>query len=333
MNTRKRRRFAFLVAALIVVVVGVLHWYRTGLQPTGAAMAVVTIDEGTTPDEIASTLKRQDLIRSERAFTWHVRLNGLAPEIKSGRFQLSGERSSEEIARALTEESALATRFTIPEGLTQYAVAERLKQLGVADAAEFRELKAADFPEYDFLRVLPDGATLEGYLFPETYAMPLPGTSAHDVAKVMLDQFREELAGFRNAVETSGRSIHEIVTLASIVEEEVRTTEDRRLVAGVLFRRLEEDIRLDIDATVRYALDKPSDALTASDLDSDDPYNTRRFKGLPPGPIANPGTESILAVLEPTDSPYLFYLSAADGTTIFARTLEEHNANVEEYLR
>ncbi|MDP9211994.1 MAG: endolytic transglycosylase MltG [bacterium] len=333
MNARKRRRVAFGIAVAIVAVVGIVHWYRTGLQATGAPEAVVVVKEGETPDVIAEKLKAEGLIRSERAFTLHVKFEGLATDIKSGRFRLSGEQSGQEIAQALTEESQLATQFTIPEGLTQAETAERLDRLEITDADAFEALKATNFPEYDFLRTLPDDATLEGYLFPETYAIPLPGTSAEDVARIMLDQFRTELTGFQNQVANSGRSLHEVVTIASLVEEEVRTTEDRKTVAGIIFRRLEEDIRLGIDATVRYALDKPSDALTIDDLATDDPYNTRRFKGLPPGPIANPSLDAILAVLDPTDSPYLFYLSAPDGTTYYAETNDEHEANKAEHLQ
>ncbi|MDP4000195.1 MAG: endolytic transglycosylase MltG [bacterium] len=326
------RRFALVLTVTILLVVGTLHWYRTSLLPTGAAEAVVTIKQGATPDQIAQELKAKNLIRSERAFGLYVRLHGLAPDLNSGRFLVSGEKPADEVARTLTGRPNASDQFTIPEGFTQFAIGQRLERLGLTDGEEFRNLKAADFPEYDFLRELPEDATLEGYLFPETYSAPHAGTSARAVAKIMLNQFQEEIAPLRAKIAAGSRSLHELVTVASIAEEEVKTDRDRRLVAGIMYRRLEQGIRLDVDVTVRYALDKPSGALTAADLDTDDPYNTRRFKGLPPGPIANPGLAAIEAALDPEPSDYLFYLSAPDGTTYYAETNEGHERNKAEHL-
>lgn len=327
------RRFALVLTVLILLTVGTLHWYRSSLRPTGTAETVVTVAEGATTAQIASQLKEKGLIRSERAFGWYVRLHGLAPELNSGRFLLSGDKPTDEVARVLTGRPNAGNRFTIPEGFTQFVVGERLERLGITDAVEFKDLKAADFPEYDFLRGLPEDATLEGYLFPETYSVPRAEASAREVATIMLDQFRQEIAPLRAQIDASDYSLHELLTLASLVEEEVKSDEDRRMVADVMFRRLEQDIRLDIDATVRYTLDKPTGVLTVSDLATDDPYNTRKLKGLPPGPIANPGLAAIEAVLDPIANGYLFYLSAPDGTTYYAETNEGHERNKEKYLR
>ncbi|MEX2043544.1 MAG: endolytic transglycosylase MltG [Patescibacteria group bacterium] len=327
------RRVALVLAALILLAVGTLHWYRTGLSPTGTAETVVTVAEGATPDAIARQLKEKDLIRSERVFGWYVRLHGLAPDLNSGRFLLSGKQSAGEVARTLTGKPNAGNQFTIPEGFTQFAIGERLGRLGIADAEEFQELKAADFPGYDFLHGLPEGAGLDGYLFPETYSVPHSGSSAREIATIMLNQFQKEIAPLRPEIDASEYSLHELITLASIVEEEVKSEEDRRMVADIMFRRLEQGIRLDVDATVRYALDKPTGTLTAGDLATDDPYNTRRFKGLPPGPIANPGLAAIEAVLNPAPSDHLFYLSALDGTTYYAETNDEHERNKDEHLR
>ncbi|HEY8108419.1 MAG TPA: endolytic transglycosylase MltG [Patescibacteria group bacterium] len=330
---RRGRRVAILLAVAIVAVVGVLNWYRAGLQPTGAAEAVVTVPEGATTDRITALLKERNLIRSEGAFGWYVRLHGLAPDFNSGRFLVTGKKSAGDVARVLTGKPNAGNQFTIPEGFTQYAIGQRLGRLGIADAEEFRDLKAADFPEYDFLRDLPEDASLEGYLFPETYSVPHGRITAREVATIMLNQFQTEIAPLRPRIEASEYSLHELVTLASIVEEEVKSEKDRRMVADIMFRRLEQDIRLDVDATVRYALDKPTEALTASDLDSDDPYNTRKFKGLPPGPIANPGLAAIEAVLDPFANDFLFYLSAPDATTYYAETNDGHERNKSEHLQ
>jgi peptidoglycan lytic transglycosylase G len=331
--SRRGRRFALAMAVAIVVIVGILNWYRSSLRPTDAAEAVVTVPEGATTGQIARKLKAKNLIRSERAFGWYVRLHGLAPDFNSGRFLVSGEKSTGEVARTLTGRPNAGNQFTIPEGFTQFSIGQRLGRLGIADAKEFQDLKAADFPEYDFLRDLPEGAGLDGYLFPETYSISHAGTSAHDAATIMLDQFQQEIAPLQSKIAASGHSLHEIITVASLVEEEVKTERDRRLVAGIIYNRLDQGIRLDIDATVRYALDKPTGALTAADLDTDNPYNTRKLKGLPPGPIANPGLAAIEAALDPESSEYLFYLSAADGTTYYAKTDADHERNKEKYLQ
>lgn len=328
------RRLIFIGVLLLVASIAATLWYAAALRPTGAPQTSIVVKDGQRTDQIAKELKAKNLIRSPFAFKLHVRFDSLASKFKSGRYALAGDKSTPAIAAALTEGSQDTTRFTIKEGVTQRQIANLLGDQEIVNKQEFEDLRAANFPQYDFLQRLPGKASLEGFLFPETYTIPPPGTSTKDVATIMLDQFDQELTpDMREQIQKNGRTIYETVIIASMVEAEVRTDKDRKLVAGIMYKRLREGIRLDIDATTRYGLNKPTGALTQQDLDSDSPYNTRKVKGLPPGPIGNPGLSSLMAAIYPEDSEYLFYLSAPDGTTYFAKTNEEHERNKSEHLR
>ena len=333
MSRHAKRRLAITVAVILVVLIGSKLWYSSALKAAGGGEQSVEIAEGQTPQQIGQTLQEKKLIKSARAFNWHVKSNDLGSKLQAGRYRLSGERSSQELAAQLAEGPKQASQFTIKEGVTQEQIAEQLGKDGTVNQSEFKKLKAADFPEYEFLKGLPADASLEGFLFPETYALPDPGTSTQDVARIMLDQFGKELTPeLRAQITKSGRTVYQTVIVASLVEEEVKTEEDRQLVAGIIYSRLEQNISLGIDATTRYALDKPTQPLTQSDLDSDNPYNTRKRKGLPPGPIANPGIQSIEAAINPTGSDYLFYLTGKDGKTYYAKTNDEHEQNKSDHL-
>lgn len=331
--TRRRPWWLWAVAAFVALLAISFIWYWQALRPTGTAEASIIVAEGDSTDQIAQKLAQADLIRSKNAFAIYVRSTGLAPKFQSGRFVLDGTEGTPKIAEALTEQAARSSQFTVQEGLTQKQIAGRLAKLGIVNEEEFANLKAADFPQYAFLQGLPADAPLEGFLFPETYTTPPEGTSTKDVATIMLNQFEKELTPeLEQQIQDSGRSLYETIIIASMLEEEVKTAKDRRMVAGIIEKRLEQDIRLDVDATLRYGINKLTGSLTQSDINSDNPYNTRRLKGLPPTPISNPGLASIEAALNPEASEFLFYLSGKDGTTHYAKTNDEHEQNKDKYL-
>lgn len=333
MNGRKLLLIA--AAVLLAILIGGKVWYSQALRPTGTTgQSAVTVTSGESVVAIAADLSNRKLIRSSFAFKLHVRFNRLAAKFQAGRYVVSGQRSTPAIAAELTDSAGASNQFTIKEGRTQKQIAAQLGPLGIIDEPKFAGLKARDFSQYDFLANVPAGASLEGFLFPETYSVPPPGTSTEDVAATMLNQFGKELTPeLRTRIAASGRSIFEMVTVASILEEEVRTDRDRRLVAGIVYKRLEQGIPLGLDTTLLYGLHKSHDDLTQSELRSDNPYNTRKFKGLPPGPISNPGLGALRAAINPEASDYLFYLSAPDGTTYYARTNAEQEANKAKYLK
>ena len=333
MNVRKPSLKTLLPAVALLLVIITMAWYSSALKAKGGEETAVIIQPGAGTAKIADELKRQGLIKSPTAFKLHARFNELGPEFKSGRYVLNANTSTPEIAQSLTKVSTVANRITIKEGLTQAQIAAQLDKQGLFAEDDFANLKATDFKR-DFLQGAPSDAPLEGFLFPETYELPTNNLNPTVVADIQLDQFALEVTTqLRSNLTQQAGSLYSGVIVASLVEEEVRSDADRRLVAGIIYRRLKEDIRLDIDATVRYTLNKPTEALTREDLDSNDPYNTRKLKGLPPTPISNPSLASLEAAANPEASEFLFYLSANDGKTIFAKDLEEHNANVEEFLR
>lgn len=329
------RRVVAVIGAAVIALLVAMSLYARALKAAGTDEQTIVVKEGATPEQVATDLENKKLIKSSRAFRWHVSRNDLGKEIKAGRYRIDGGKPAPEIAKTLAAGPQIGdNQFTVKEGQTQQVIASTLSKLGGFDRQEFADLKAADFPKYTFLKDLPDDASLEGFLFPETYEVPPPETPVKEVATVLLNQFEKELTSeLSGQIKASGRSLFETVIIASIVEAEVRSDEDRKLVAGIMYRRLREDIRLDADATLRYGINKPTEALAKDDLASDNPYNTRKLKGLPPGPISNPGTASLKAAANPQESDFLFYLSDKDGTTIFAKTLEEHEANVEKFLR
>ncbi|PJA83305.1 MAG: endolytic transglycosylase MltG, partial [Candidatus Nealsonbacteria bacterium CG_4_9_14_3_um_filter_37_29] len=196
---------------------------------------------------------------------------------------------------------------TIPEGFTVKQIEERLG------------LK------------LP-GENLEGFLFPDTYQFP-PRVSGAEVVKKMRDNFDKKFTPYRNEVSGAGLTPFEIITMASLLEKEVKTKEDKELVSGILWKRLENKIPLQIDATITYITGQKTTKISKEETQIDSPYNTYKYLGLPKGPICNPGLESILAAIYPKDSDYWYYLSTPEGETTFSKTLEEHNYAKSKYLR
>lgn len=323
-----------LLGLLLAGLLGAWIWYSAALGAPGGGQKAIVVKDGETPTAVADQLAKEKLIKSKTAFLWHVKSQKLADKFKSGRFVLSGKENADHIARDLTKPPA-GNRITIAEGQTQEDIAGQLADLGVVKKPDFTDLKASDFA-YDFLKAAPSDANLDGFLFPDTYELPTAGVTAQKIAMIFLNEFGKKLTPeWRSQVKQSGHSVYDTVIVASIVEKEVRSDADRRLVAGIIYKRLAKGIRLDVDATVHYGLGKPyAQALTQSDLNSDNPYNTRKVKGLPPGPISNPGLSSLGAAANPQTSDYLFYISdPKTGKTIFAKTNDEQDANVKKYLR
>lgn len=206
--------------------------------------------------------------------------------------------------------------ITIPEGYTA-------KQMG--ELFEKNNL----FSELEFLKV---AQIEEGFLFPDTYEF-FKKTTPQKVVEKMKNNFDNKISEFLPEIERQKKSLKDIIIMASIIEKEVHNPEDRKIVSGILWKRIERGIGLQVDASLTYILGKTSAELTQDDLKLDSPYNTYKYKGLPKGPISNPGKDAILAALYPEKSPYLFYLSDNDGITRYARNFEEHKNNKQKYLQ
>lgn len=343
------RRRLVLAVALLIVVITVWRVLFAPSDPGSTSRVTVEVPSGTGARGIAQRLADAGVLRSRLGFVLLVLARGARGELHAGTYEISPRESPARIIDRLINGDTLPADITVtfPEGFTLAQMAERLAAKGVVERSAFLEAATVEKfqQDFSFLRDAPEDAPLEGYLFPDTYRW-FPGTSAPDVLRRMLTRFGEQWERANEGVGSRESGVgtprpdtqhptpntHAIVTLASIVEREVRSPEDRRLVAGILWKRFVAGIGLDADATIRYALGNWDDPLTVEDLRVDSPYNTRRFRGLPPGPIGNPGMDSLRAAFAPTVSDNLYYLSAPDGTTIFSRTLDEHTAARRKYL-
>ncbi len=331
---RKLMRVRLLVgviAALMIVGAGL----QSAFQPVaeGRPNVTVSVERGRSVGGIGEALVQSGVIRSALAFQFYVRWHGAGSRLRAGRYSLSGSMSLARILHLLEQGPGHGggerLRVTVPEGFTLAQIADALEAKGVCDANAFREFvsKPGAWTGWDVGFTLPQG-TLEGYLYPDTYDL-LPHTPPEEIAKEMLLNFSRRFARPKEQeTAASGHSLHEIVTLASLIEREARIPTDRPRIAGVLENRLKKGMKLEIDATVLYALGHHKDRVYYKDLEVDSPYNTYRNAGLPPGPIASPGMASLDAALHPEASDYLYYVAQSSGEHRFSRTLAEHNAAV-----
>lgn len=293
---------------------------------------MVIIPAGESARQIGQRLADAGLVRSVRAFVLAARITGAAGRLRHGEYSLSTAQGALEIAGVLARGEGVLHRVTVPEGYTLTQIAELLDGMGLARRERLLELATAGARR--FSRTTLEGLpvdSLEGYLFPDTYHLPR-GLDETAVIEHLLDRFDAAVgADLRGAAGARGLTLHQLVTIASLIEREARVAAERPIIAGVIFNRLERGMKLEIDASVLYALGSHKPVVTYADLEVDSPYNTYRYPGLPPGPIANPGLAAIAAAAAPAETPYLYYVLKPDGTHQFSRTLEEHSRAVRRY--
>jgi UPF0755 protein len=241
--------------------------------------------------------------------------------------------SMEEIMNLLIEGKAETVRFTIPEGYDIRRTTAKLSEEGLINAETFaKEIESGQF-DYEFLKDTPAGPDrLEGYLFPETYEI-FANANEHDIIDKMLYQFNKVFTEeYYTRAEELGMSVRDVITLASIIEREARVPEDRPVIASVFYNRMKIDMPLQSCATVQYILGEQKSRLTTKDTQIESPYNTYLHTGLPPGPIASPGADSIKAALYPADTDYLFFLAKGDGAHVFSRTYDQFLKDKDKYI-
>lgn len=318
-----KQKLLILSVLLILVAVVMSAWWRQAIKPlneTQTEPVTFVVSPGEGVRSIADRLQKDELIRSSVAFFLYVRAMGYDNILQAGEFRLNPSMSMTDITENLTHGS-IDIWVTIPEGWRNAQIAQQIS-------------KDLSIPEAEFLK-----EAKEGYMFPDTYLVPKDATAA-GVAALFHENFSKKVTpGMIAQAEARGLSLDELVIVASLVEREARLAEDRPLVASVILNRLDQDMKLDIDATIQYALGyQPAEKvwwkkdLTVDDLVMEHPYNTYKIPGLPPGPIANPGLAAIQAVINAPSNDYIFYLADSKGKSHFARTLEEHNANISKYL-
>jgi UPF0755 protein len=319
---------------------GAFWWYQRALSPRDASSDVrvlLTIAPGTSATSISEQLEARGVIRSALAFRLHLWQIGRTSDLQAGTFVLQPAQSVSDVILALADGKAQESVLRVMEGGTVAQLDRELARRGLAATGALLACDAqCDLSRWTFLP--PAGgqrrARLEGYLFPDSYFVSAEGFTVPGFVDRLLQTFQERvLPRYEAKASRSDRSLADIVVMASLIERESRLSAERRIVSGILWKRLQTGMRLDVDAAVRYAVDKPTEPLTRTDLDSASPYNLRRVGGLPPGAIGSPSLDSLEAAMAPEESPYLYYLHAPDGQIHYGRTLEEHNRNVATYLR
>jgi UPF0755 protein len=278
-----------------------------------------------TARQIARELKEKNVLSFSFPFKVLAKLTRVDRGLKSGLYQLAPSMSLWEILRTLSSGKSELLTLTIPEGYTAQQIGAELEKMGVVSTANF--LKAVQDPGL-IAKMGVKGPSLEGFLFPQTYRVPL-GASVGDLASLMSVEFTQTV-GDQYAKKCLGRNLtlYQAVILASIVEKEAKTPEDQDIVAGILYNRMRLKMRLEVNATLNYVLNSKNPWLREDQLGTQSPYNTYLHRGLPPTPICNPGLTALTAVVEPADVPYLYYVAKGDGTNLYAVTFADHQKNV-----
>jgi len=297
----------FLLSLIIIASLIFIFWWGIFVPKINDSEKIVfSVKKGENFLSIGRNLEKEGLIKNRIFFYIYVLVKKEKKNFKAGRYLLSSSMNIPQIVEKLTSGYIEKIKITIPEGSTLKDIEEKLK-------------------------IKLKGENLEGYLFPDTYYFPV-GFNSEEVIKIMKENFEKKIAPYKNEIEKSGKTLHEIVIMASILEKEAKSKEDKEIISGILWKRLKAGIPLQVDSTLTYITGKTSKELTADDLEIPSPYNTYKYKGLPPTPICNPGLESILAALYPKESEYWYYFSTSEGRVIFSKTLLEHNLAKEKYL-
>lgn len=332
-----KRLAIWLVIVLFVGVAAAAGWIwlrsREPYKGYEASEVFVDIPQGAGPASIGRRLVESGVVRDEVLFRFEIWRSGTGRRLQAGEYRFDRALTVSEVVGRLVKGDVYLRPITFPEGLTIRQMSLLFESRGIGTAAEF----AAAARDTQLLASIdPDARNLEGYLFPDTYALPRAVTAGQLVSK-MAAEFQKALTPeLRQKAAARGLSVRELVTLASLVEKETGKAEERPLVAAVYTNRLRIGMGLQCDPTVLYALELAgnfSGNIRRDDLQIDSPYNTYRYAGLPPGPIASPGRASLEAAAAPASVPYLYFVSRNDGTHVFSATLAEHNRNVTEFQK
>ncbi len=337
-------KYSLILIAIILVIAGLLYWRGITTPAGGLGQdTLFIIDKGESVNQISQNLYDAGLIKSKFNFEVYVWLTKQETKIKSGEYNLSSSLTIREIVKILAAGEALSKerKITIVEGWNINDIDKYFKENNIISDNSFINMAKAGIGNWqleierpEFLSDAPLSANLEGYLFPDTYRI-FKDAAAEDIVKKMLINFNDKLTDeMRNEIARQGKTIYEVVTMASIIEKEVRTPEDTKIVSGIFWDRIKYGQSLESCATLAYILGVNKEQYSIEDTKIDSPYNTYRNPGLPPGPICNPGLNAINAAIYPQYTEYNYFLNRQDtGETIFSKTLDEHNRNKARYLK
>ncbi len=331
-----KKATGFIIAILLVVVgltVGsyvILNQYGNTPISDIDRNVIIQIRSGQSFRDTVKQLTDSGLLHNSKKFRLLARIRRLDTKIQAGEYNPSYRITPNELLDNLSTGKTILYSVTIPEGYNVYQIGELLGNNEIMDSAVF---VAAALSSARARKAGIEGNSFEGYLFPDTYRFPKV-TDADTVLKTMINRFHEMfIPEWEKRSDSIRFSLHEVVTLASIVEKETGDPAERPLIAAVFLNRLKRGMRLESDPTVIYGIEGFDGNLTRKHLVTYTPYNTYRIKGLPPGPISNPGLDSLKSILNPEDKPHLYFVSKNNGTHHFSRTIKEHNRAVRKYQK
>lgn len=332
----KKKGISFILLILIILLMGSIFLYRYYVNSLGPVSqkngeeVSLEIPSGSSTNKISEILYDNRLIHNKLIFKIQVKNLGLDGKLKAGKYDLNRSMNLEEIINNLAKggKSENTVRFTIPEGYELFRIGEKLANENIVNLDRFLELASnkSNFEDkFPFLKELEEGQSLEGFLFPSTYEVYDTASEEEIIEKMLIEFEKIYERDLKNNLEKVGMDLNEIITLASIIEREGKLDEERPLMSAVFHNRLNKGMNLQSCATVQYILGERKEVLSTADTLIPSPYNTYINEGLPPGPIASPGEESIIAAVNPADVDYLFFvLTGEDGSHTFTRTYEEH---------
>ena len=344
-NQKKIIVFLLIVSFFGFLIFGFFNLYFPK-NPKETKEILIEIEKGKSFFEIAKELKEKGLIRSKLFFSAFLIATGKARGIKAGYYYLSESLTPFEIIEKLVKGEVAKTKIVIKEGKTLKDIANYFEEKGICKKEEFFKIvgrpiygyqKGKDFSkklisQFQFLKEKPEGLSLEGFLFPDTYEVKV-GESCLEVIKKILLNFEKKTKEIREKVKKAKKNFYQVLIMASILEKEVKTKKEKEIVAGILWKRLKNNWLLQVDATLTYLIGKGTFQLTKKDLKIPSPYNSYYKLGLPPTPISNPGLESLKSALSPKFTDFWYYLTNPKGKAEFSRTLKEHNLKRFKYYK
>lgn len=330
---RKRRTAGAVLCALLLSAAFVAAAYGAPNLFLPEKRGYVHVRSDMTASEVADMLSEQGYIASPLLFRAAAVATGQAGDIKEGEYVIDTSMSVHSILEKLTSGKSEALRLVVPEGYTVWRIAKEVAAMGKISEKDFLAAAKKEEYLYPYMKSHRDVTfPAEGFLFPDTYFIPLNAT-ADDIVKMMLKNFDDHLTEeMKKGIDEENLSIYQFVTLASLIEKEAKYEKDRPLIASVFLNRLDKHMKLQSDASISYAMGTHKAAYSIAETRYDSPYNTYMYEGLPPGPIGNPGMDCMNAVLKAPHTSYLYFVADEDGHNYFAATYEEHMKNVEEHM-
>lgn len=330
------KKLILILIILLLFIGSVFLWSNIylPLEPNSDKIVDFVVEKGEGAKEISVELKKEKLIKYTSVFRVYVLFRGLDKKLQAGKYELSPVMSISNIAKKISKGDVVKEKITIIEGWNLKDIGKYFEEQKICTEKEFSELVKKDFSrKITVLSDKPQKMDLEGYLFPDTYEI-IPGTALEDIIKKILSNLDNKLTpDLKEEISRQKKSIFKIITMASLIEKEVKTLEDKKIVSGIFWKRIKIGQPLQSCATINYITGKNDPGALFQDIEIDSPYNTYKYYGLPIGPISNPGLDSIIAAIYPTETDYLYYLSTPEGETIFSKTLKEHNIAKAKYLK